>query len=169
MQSSLSQISITTFQSKTYKTVILTCTLSLFALIIFSDHTISKPEFSTCATFLEPPCHVKKRGFHILLQDIFLICFSTQNNENKFYFLSNSIAKDRGWKIKKTKQLLSNHWGLNQTPEFCTKIKKVIKYRVYHKEDYIGPSMIDSMVICNAPLSSFNIKICPLTRQLDQM
>ena len=44
-----------------------------------------KPEFSTCATFLEPPCHVKKRGFHILLQDIFLICFSTQNNENKFF------------------------------------------------------------------------------------
>ena len=85
MQSSLSQISITIFQSKTYKTVILTCTLSLFALIIFSDDTISKPEFSTCATFLEPPCHVKKRGFHILLQDIFLICFSTQNNENKFF------------------------------------------------------------------------------------
>ena len=45
MQSSLSQISITIFQSKTYKTVILTCT-SLFELIIFSDHTISKPEFS---------------------------------------------------------------------------------------------------------------------------
>ena len=61
------------------------------------------------------------------------------------------------------------------------KIKKnAIKYTAWHKNDYIGPSILqgwntkmgyknDSMVISIAPQSSINIKIRPLARQLGQI
>ena len=48
-----------------------------------------------------------------------------------FYFISHSLAKIEAEKIK---QLLSNHWGSNQTPEFCHAQRKKLKKKKKKKK-----------------------------------